>query len=120
MVDDEAAIRQYLELFLTSLGYRVLLARNGQEAVELFREHGHDVDLVLMDVILPNKSGREAALEIRGVRGDIKMIFTSGYPAELILERKLLTDGEHLLMKPLTPTELAVTLRTVFEGGKNV
>jgi signal transduction histidine kinase len=115
VVDDEAAIRQYLELFLTQLGYSVFLARDGQEAIDAFREKKHEVDLVLMDVILPNKNGREAALEIRKIKSDIKIIFTSGYPYDLVHGRNLLENGEQLLMKPLTPTELAVKLRVVLD-----
>ncbi len=116
VVDDEAAIRQYLGLFLTGLGYSVLFAQDGQAAVELFRDRLNDVDLVLMDLVMPNKTGNEAALELRRVRSDIKIIFTSGYPSDLIQGRKLLEDDALLLMKPLTPTELAAKLRYVFDG----
>jgi len=123
VVDDEEAIREYLELFLTQLGYIVFLARDGQEAIDAFREKKYAVDLVLMDVILPNKNGREAALEIRKIKSDIKIVFTSGYPYDLVHGRKLLEEGEQLLMKPLTPTELAVKLRATLDGtnpnGKN-
>ncbi|WP_049759732.1 response regulator [Pelobacter propionicus] len=116
VVDDEAPIREYLKLYLTELGYGVLLARDGQEAVDLFREQMHEIDLVLMDVILPNKNGREAASEIREMRNDCKIIFSSGYPHDLVHGRRLLDHGEHLLMKPLTPTELAVKVRAVLDG----
>lgn len=116
VVDDEAAIRHYLELFLQSLGYTVLCAQDGWEACEVFREKDRDVDLVLMDIVLPRKNGREVAAAIRQVRGDVKIIFTSGYPADVVHERQLLDDGETLLMKPLTPTELAGTVRTLLDG----
>jgi len=116
VVDDETAIRQYLELFLTTLGYRVLLAHDGREAIQVFRESEHEIDLVLMDVIMPNINGREAALEIRELKNDVKIIFTSGYPYDLIQERKLLKENAQPLMKPVTPTELAVRLRAAFDG----
>jgi signal transduction histidine kinase len=116
VVDDEAPIREYLKLFLTELGYRVLLARDGQEAVDLFRAKTHEIDLVLMDVILPNKNGWEAAREIRTMGNGCNIVFTSGYPYDLVCGRKLLADGEHLLLKPLTPTELAVKVRAVLDG----
>jgi signal transduction histidine kinase len=117
VVDDEPSVRQYLEMFLTSLGYAVLLAQDGQEAVEIFRERGRQVDLVLMDIILPRRNGQEAARAIRECASGAKIVFTSGYPAELIHERRLLEDGEVLLMKPLTPTELAVTVRATLDGA---
>lgn len=118
VVDDDGAIRQYLELFLTSLGYTVLLAQNGQEAVDLFRAKWQEVDLVVMDTILPKKNGKEAAQEIRGISKSTKIVFTSGYPYDLVHERKLVEDGDLLLVKPLAPTDLAGTLRTLLDGGE--
>jgi two-component system NtrC family sensor kinase len=115
VVDDETAIRQYLELFLMTLGYKVLLAQDGREAIQLFREKGQDVDLVLMDVIMPKITGSEAAREIRRMNPGIPVIFTSGYPYDLIHERKLHEDYAELLMKPLMPTDLARKLRTVLD-----
>lgn len=111
VVDDETAIREYLELFLTRLGYRVVTARDGEEGVRLFAAKREDIDLVLMDVILPLKSGGEAAREMRGMRGDIKILFTSGYPHDLILRRNLLEEGALLLVKPLNPSDVARALR---------
>jgi len=116
VVDDEAAIRQYLELFLTSLGYSVLFARDGQEAIDIFSNHEHDVSLVLMDIIMPNKNGREAAREINNIDPDTRIVYTSGYPADLISDRNLLEAGAELLMKPLMPTELALRLRAALNG----
>ncbi len=118
VVDDEAAIRQYLGLFLTGLGYKVLFAQDGQGAIDLFREKSHDVNLVLMDLIMPNKNGSEAAIEIRRIRSDIKIVFTSGYPHDIIQDRKLIEDSVQLLMKPLTPTDLAETLRDTLDEGE--
>ncbi|MDR3580685.1 MAG: response regulator [Oryzomonas sp.] len=117
VVDDDAAIREYLSMFLTSLGYRVLLAEDGQKAVEIFRNMLNDVDLVLIDVMMPNKKGSEAAREIRNIREDIKIVFTSGYPYDLIHDQLLLEEGMQLLLKPLSPTELAKILRTRLDGG---
>ncbi|MFA7059420.1 MAG: response regulator [Pedobacter sp.] len=111
IVDDDAAIREYLGLFLAGLGYKALFAQSGQEAIDVFRENSHDVNLVLMDLIMTNKNGSEAALEIRRIRSDIKIVFTSGYPHDIIRERKLLEDNMQLLMKPLTPSDFAKTLR---------
>lgn len=118
IVDDELAIREYLQIFLTTLGYRVLLARDGREAIQVFCDGGAAVDLVLLDVIMPNMNGSEAAREIRTMHKEAKIIFTSGYPYDLIHERKLLDDDAELLLKPLTPTDLAEKLRTVLDSKK--
>jgi signal transduction histidine kinase len=116
VVDDEAAIREYLQLFLGTLGYTVLTAGDGQEAIEVFRRRLQEVGLVLIDVIMPKKKGNEAAWEIRRIRSDIKIVFTSGYQYDLVQNSQLLENGEHLLMKPLVPREIAETVRTVLDG----
>lgn len=116
VVDDEAAIRHYLGLFLTGLGYTVLFAQDGRAAIDVFREKSQNVDLVLMDLIMPNVNGSEAAIEIRRIRSDTKIVFTSGYPRDIIQDRKLIEDSMQLIMKPLTPTDLAETLRTALDG----
>ena len=117
VVDDEDNVRGCLNLFLTTLGYRVLLAQDGREAIKLFREEGDKVDLVVMDVIMPNMNGRDAAMEIRKMKKDIKIIFISGYPYDSIHERKLLEDDALLVMKPVMPTDLARRLRAALDGG---
>lgn len=120
VADDEPCVREYLETFLSGLGYRVLLARDGQEAVKLFRENMDTVDLVLMDVIMARKNGREAALEIRGIRDVIPILFASGYPFDLIEEQGLLQNRELVLMKPLVPFELAGKLRQMLDGRRDI
>jgi signal transduction histidine kinase len=116
VVDDETPIREYLELFLTTLGYRVLLARDGREAIQVFRKNTAGIDLVLMDVIMPNLTGSEAASELRMMKNSIKIIFTSGYPYGLIHEQKLLEDHAQLLLKPVSPTDLSRKLRAALDG----
>lgn len=115
VVDNEAAVREYLELFLTTMGYTVYQAANGEEAVNLFRQSPGEIDLVLMDVIMPNKNGREAALEIRAINGSARILFISGYPYDIISERHLLPEDAELLMKPLAPSELALKIREMFD-----
>lgn len=117
VVDDEAAIREYLEMFLTSLGYTVLLAGDGHEAIDVFRENADNVDLVLIDVVMPNMKGSEAARELIRIKSDLKIIFTSGYQNDLVHKQKLLEEGMQLLMKPLLPTDLAGVLRTVLDSA---
>ena len=116
VVDDEAPIRKYLELFLKTLGYNVLVAEDGREAVMVFSERRDEVDLVLMDMIMPNMSAKEAALEMRDIRSDINILYTSGYPYDLAHEGSMLERGAQLLVKPVSPTELAQKLRRALNG----
>lgn len=112
VVDDEAPVREYLDMLLSELGYTVIQATNGQAAVTLCKE-SPEIDLVLMDVIMPQKNGSEAAMEIREILNDVPILFTSGYPFDVVQERALISDNDLLLMKPLSPVELAKTIRSV-------
>jgi len=79
VADDEAQVRSLMELLLKRMGLRVLGAGDGREAVELFRKHQDEITFVLMDLTMPNMDGRQALAEIRKIRGDIKVVLTSGY-----------------------------------------
>ncbi|MDD5284879.1 MAG: response regulator [Desulfuromonadaceae bacterium] len=115
VVDDEEPIREYLELFLTVMGYTVYTACDGEAAVKLFRQRGEEIDLVLMDVIMPKKTGKEAAIEIRNISDKTRILFISGYPYEIISERRLLFEDAEVVMKPLAPSELALKVREILD-----
>ncbi|OGU16705.1 MAG: hypothetical protein A2076_06715 [Geobacteraceae bacterium GWC2_53_11] len=115
VVDNEEPIREYLKLFLTTMGYTVHQACDGEEAVRLYREKGDGIDLVLMDVIMPNKTGREAALDIRGINENARVLFISGYPYDVISDRHLLPEDAEVAMKPLAPSELALKVREMLD-----
>ncbi len=79
VVDDEETVVEVAEAMLEGLGLEVLVARDGQAAVELFNERADDIDLVLMDLTMPRMSGQDALREIRKTRPGVKAIITSGY-----------------------------------------
>jgi DNA-binding response OmpR family regulator len=91
------------------------VAIDGVEAVDIFRENADKVQLVLMDVVMPKKSGKEAYEEIRGIRPRTKVIFTSGYTADLISNRKIIEEGMDYLSKPFMPQELFRKIREVLD-----
>jgi DNA-binding response OmpR family regulator len=68
-----------------------------------------------MDVIMPNKNGKEAAVEIRKIRDNARMLFISGYPYDAISDRHLLLENAELVMKPLAPSELALKVREILD-----
>ncbi len=115
VVDNEESVREYIALFLTTMGYTVYQAANGEEAVNLFRQRSGEIALVLMDVIMPHKNGREAAIEIRAIDDSAKILFISGYPYDIISERHLMLENTELLMKPLAPSELALKVRQILD-----
>jgi CheY-like chemotaxis protein len=78
LVEDEPLVRKVTCEVLQSAGYRVLKAKNSAEAIRIFSQHREEIDLLLTDVVMPGRSGRELAHELRAVCSDLKTIFTSG------------------------------------------
>ena len=112
LVDDEEAIREALAATLEAMGFRVLLARDGLEALETF-EAEPGVDLVLMDLTMPRMDGREAFQAMRKLRPDLKVILSSGYnQQEAVLDFS--TGGPAgFLQKPYTIQTLRKTVQDV-------
>jgi len=115
LAEDEAAIRSLLERTLTELGYTVLVARDGEEAVEIFRQR-KDIVLAVLDVVMPRKSGKEAFEEMHGQNPGLKVIFISGYASNGIHDSFVLIAGTPLLQKPFGPTVLARKVREVLDA----
>jgi len=85
IVDDEESVRYAMSGLIESLGYRILTAEDGKQAVEIFKRQPDDVDLVLMDVVMPNMGGHEAAKAIREIRGNVPIVFSTGYDRHDVL-----------------------------------
>jgi PAS domain S-box-containing protein len=116
VAEDDGALREISKTVLTMHGYTVIEAENGEEAVRKFREHRDAVRLLLMDLIMPKMDGKEACDEIRKMRPDVKVVFSTGYAPDH-LRRKLQLDGTfHLVQKPVSPAELLRKVRSVLDG----
>jgi CheY-like chemotaxis protein len=116
VAEDEPLVRRLVESFLRKAGYDVVVAVDGQDAVEQFRARADDVRLVLMDVIMPRMSGRAASEEIRRIRPGVKVLFTSGYTAEIIRDRGELDEDAELLMKPHDLFALGRKIRSMLDA----
>lgn len=115
VAEDDAAVRTLVQEVLTSFGYMVITAEDGQDAVEKFRENRDTVKLILMDIIMPGKNGREAYYEIRQLDPDVKIIYSSGYTIDIIQSRDVLDDEAELIMKPVQPLELLRKVRELLD-----
>ena len=113
LVEDEEMLREFVSTALTSLGYHVLSAANGQEALEVWATKRADIDLLLTDVVMPESiSGRDLAHKLIMEKPDLKVIFTSGYSAELI-GPEFEQEKEHgFLSKPYLTDHLAKYVAT--------
>jgi two-component system, cell cycle sensor histidine kinase and response regulator CckA len=110
LVEDEPAVRQLFATALTRAGYSVYEARNGQEAMKLFDEHGDSIDMLLTDVRMPYMGGAELAHHLRGRRRTLKLLCISGYPGTL--DADLAAD---FLAKPFSRDDLLKKVREVLD-----
>jgi CheY-like chemotaxis protein len=79
IADDEVEIAQLGKIMLSRYGYQILLAQDGQEAVEIFRDHAEEVSVVILDLTMPKLNGWEAMREISGIKPTTRFIISSGY-----------------------------------------
>jgi signal transduction histidine kinase len=118
VAEDEPALRALVTMTLTELGYRVVAARDGEEAVHAFEQRRGDFSLVVLDVVMPRLDAREAFERIRALRPDVRVLFTTGYaPASTRLAQLLESGQVPVLEKPFTPLALAAKVRRAIDGG---
>jgi two-component system, cell cycle sensor histidine kinase and response regulator CckA len=110
LVEDEPAVRQLFATALSRAGYAVLEARNGEEAVKVFDEHGAAIDLLLTDMRMPYMGGAELAHQLRERNKSLKLICISGYPGSL--QTDVATD---FLAKPFSRDEMLKKVRDVLD-----
>jgi CheY-like chemotaxis protein len=117
LVDDEAELLEIADAYLAELGYTVIRAGNGLEALAALERAG-PIDLLVTDVIMPGKmNGIELAQRVRELRPGIKVVFTSGFPAEALAERSGKLEGGPLLHKPYQRAEFADIVRRQVSAG---
>lgn len=116
LVEDEPAIRKILTTFLAEMGYSVLIAENGAEGVETFRTNRDRINLILSDVIMPRKNGKEMYQEICRIKADVPIVFMSGYTADILNDYEF--TGCNLLLKPIHPSTLLTKIREVLDREK--
>ena len=114
LAEDEEAIRSLGERTMRELGYTVLVARNGEEAIEIFRQN-KEIALAVLDVVMPRKGGKEAFEEMYKQNPRLKVIFMSGYSADAIHDSFVLIAGVPFLQKPFGPATLARKIREVLD-----
>lgn len=117
VVDDEQMIRDLAKEILQDAGFNVLIANDGIQGVEVFARQAKKIDLVLLDLTMPNMNGDQAFVQMRNIRSDIPVIFSSGYNEADIaqaLEGKLETGA--FVQKPYRADDLILTIRKILDG----
>ncbi len=115
IAEDDAAVRGFTRQLLNEFGYSVIEAVDGEDAVSAFKDNRERIKLVLLDVILPKKSGKQACEEIRSINPNTKTIFISGYARALIEDNGVADNGTEFLLKPVSPKDLLQKVRTVLD-----
>jgi len=116
LVEDDPALREMAGTLLRRLGYTVWVAGNGIEALSLKQQRGiGHIDLLFTDVVMPHMSGKELADRMQVLFPHTKILFTSAYAENAIVQQGVLHKGVELLQKPFTPSALASKLREVLD-----
>jgi two-component system, cell cycle sensor histidine kinase and response regulator CckA len=115
LIEDDEDVRMSLREMLERNGYGVIEAVDGVDGVAKFRERGASVNLIVVDVIMPRKNGRDAMHEIRKMRSDVKALFVSGYTDDILNKAGFADPGLHFLSKPLSPTSMLAKLRELLD-----
>jgi len=118
VAEDERWVRKMIAAHLTDLGYRVLTASDGEEAVEIARAHPGSIDLLLSDLVMPHKDGRELARELRRIDPRLKVIFVSGYAGHLAAAGDLDLPDACFLPKPFSMQSLSHMVRAILDGAQ--
>jgi len=118
LVDDDILVLDTACRVLKKLGYRVMRASNGKEAVSCYREFRHDIDLVMMDVVMPVMGGVDAALAIRVINPKVKLIFATGFDVREKLKQQISISGDLVLNKPYNIKKLSYKLHELLNPNK--
>jgi two-component system cell cycle sensor histidine kinase/response regulator CckA len=115
LVEDEKSLRVTCGAFLDALGYKVLVAETPGEALKLVAEQSGAIHVLLTDVVMPGMDGKQLARRIGAVRPGVKVLFISGYTADVVAQRGVLDEGVQFLAKPFSRDDLARKVREVLE-----
>jgi signal transduction histidine kinase/ActR/RegA family two-component response regulator len=115
LVEDEPAVASFSLRVLQRLGYRVLDARDGTQAIAVARAHHGEIALILSDVIMPGQTGPEVAAAVREIHPEAAVLYASGYLADAIEGRGVIPAGVDLIQKPYAAGELAERVRAALD-----
>lgn len=113
LVEDEPAILRVCRRLLERQGYRVLTAGLPSNALQIAASHPDQIDLVIVDVVMPEMSGSDLAERLRTLKPGLRALFMSGYPANFVTREGMVNEGIHFLQKPFTGPSLAAKVREV-------
>lgn len=118
LAEDDESLREMTQSILEEFGYTVITAFDGEDAVKKFMEHKDSIQLLLFDLVMPKKNGKEAYDKIMKIKPDSKIIFLSGYTPDVV-RRKISIDNQVLVLsKPISPIDLLKKVRNILDDNK--
>jgi len=115
VAEDEASLRKLTKIVLESFGYSVILAVDGEDAIVKFMQNRERISIVMLDMIMPKKNGKQVGEAIRKVSPGVKILFTSGYAIDMIKGKELAGAGFEFILKPFMPKDLLRKVRDILD-----
>jgi CheY-like chemotaxis protein len=116
LVDDEEGVREVSKELLESIGYRVLTAKDGKEALEIYTRNWAGIDIVVLDMVMPNMSGRETRDRMKEINPNVKILLSSGYSLESKAAAALKRRCDGFVQKPFRLRELSSEVRDILDN----
>jgi CheY-like chemotaxis protein len=113
IAEDDFDVRRFMKRILEEYGYAVIEAVDGEDAILKFSENMGTIDLLIVDVVMPKKNGKEVYDAVRQAKGDVPVLFSSGYTSDIIHQKGILEEGMNFISKPVSPQRLLSTVREV-------
>lgn len=117
IVEDEEFVREAASEILESCGYRVFKACSFEDAVQTFHRNSDQVELLVADIIIPGRNGRELVKVLREVSPGLKVLYISGYSENVVTHQAALDGNSHYVAKPFSLRSLLEAIETALEGG---
>jgi DNA-binding response OmpR family regulator len=115
VAEDNQEVRKLTKEILTRKGYSVIEALDGEQAIQKFLDQQETIDLILLDVVMPKKNGKEVYEEIIKVKPKVKVIFTSGYTGDVVIDKGIHEEAMDFIAKPLSVRDLLLKIREVLD-----
>ena len=120
VVDDEPVVRDLARTVLERVGFRVLIADGGEEALDIYRQQGSEIDLILLDYIMPRLNGVQVLKELQQLDPEVCVVFSSGYSTDHEADQLLAAGARAFVAKPYRPQELVQTIRQILAAKRSV
>ncbi|MFM1847314.1 MAG: hypothetical protein RL417_788 [Pseudomonadota bacterium] len=117
VVDDHPVVRQVTAKMLSALGYKVTTAHDGVEALEYYTEHANDIDLVILDMVMPRMGARECFRQLKAINKDVRAILSTGYVKNNAVHEIMVDGMAAFIQKPFELSQIAETVECVLRGA---